>query len=98
MQTVCQNETALKLPCGNPAMQKFARLFGLLRTADHKLIAFDRHLQLVLREASHSQHDADAFALSFCGWYAFDVIRRIPVAGTLCDTIEHSLDILKAQE
>src|SRR5262245_22919321 len=97
---VGQHEGATKLPCGDAAMDKFARLVVLLAAADHQLIVFKHDLKLLALEAREREGDAQRFscAAAVCRrGDAFDVVSGIAVAA-LANPIDQPFHLLKTQQ
>src|SRR6266851_1032119 len=88
-----ENEGALKLPRGDPAVQIDALPIVGLLAADHQLVVFDGDAQIGHREAGDSEGDAQLVFAEL-----LDVVRRIAVAGDLVDPVERPLEMLEPQE
>jgi len=88
-----ENEGALKLPRGDPAVQIDALSIVGLLAADHQLVVLDRDRQIRHREAGDRERDAQLIFAEL-----LDIVGRIAVAGDLVDPVEGPLEMLEAQK
>src|SRR3954463_13476487 len=61
---VSQHKGPLELTCRDAAVKVFSRFIIVLPAADHQLVFFGRHVELLAREAGTRQRDAQPLGIS----------------------------------
>src|ERR1700740_497297 len=97
MHPLCQNEGALKVACGNPAMDVLPGLVVLLPAPDHELVFLNGYIKLVAGKSRHRQREPQPLRLAVRPFTPLDIVGRVTV-GAFDDAVEHALDLIEAQQ
>src|ERR1700754_2475866 len=92
-----QHEGALEVARGDAAMDVLPGLVVLLAAPDHELVFLNGYIELIAREASDRQRDAQAFGLAVGTVATLDIVGRITV-GAFDDAIERTLNFVEPKQ
>ena len=94
LDTVRENERALKLPCGDTAMKVNAAAVVLVLLAlDKQLVVDGLDRQVAFAEAGNGQRDAEPVLAEL-----LDIVRRITIRGFLRDPVERALELIESEQ
>src|SRR5262245_29610824 len=97
LHSVREHEGALELARRDAAVEILTCLVVLLPPANDQLVFLQRHVELIARETSNRQRDAQAFRLPVVAGDPFDVVGRISVRA-LGHAVERTLDLVKPEQ
>src|ERR1700760_2213700 len=97
MHPLRQHEGALEVARGNAAMDVLPGLVVLLTTPDHELVFLNGYIELITGKSRHPPRDPQPLGLAVRPFTPLDIVRRVTV-GALDDAVEHTLDLVEAQQ